>query len=111
MTNPRFFVVLILFLACGCTDRRPKDKVTSVGSAADINLVPKAARTKEQEAESASVRVHGEGDKGMQSLEEIIADFYDLNNVEKLAAKAHQEAAIEIKHHEAIEHAVPDARE
>ena len=57
------------------------------------------------------VRVHGEGDKGMQSLEEIIADFYDLNNVEKLAAKAHQEAAIEIKHHEAIEHAVPDARE
>lgn len=66
---------------------------------------------KEQEAESASVRVHGEGDKGMQSLDEIIADFYDLNNVEKLAAKAHQEAAIEIKHHEAIEHAVPDARE
>jgi threonyl-tRNA synthetase len=66
---------------------------------------------KEQEAESASVRVHGEGDKGMQSLDEIIAEFYDLNNVEKLAAKAHQEAAIEIKHHEAIEHAVPDARE
>lgn len=66
---------------------------------------------KEQEAESASVRVHGEGDKGMQSLDEIIADFYDLNNVEKLAAKAHQEAAIEIKHHEAIEHAVSDARE
>lgn len=66
---------------------------------------------KEQEAGSASVRVHGEGDKGMQSLDEIIAEFYDLNNVEKLAAKAHEESAIEIKHHEAIEHAVPDARE
>lgn len=66
---------------------------------------------KEQEAGSASVRVHGEGDKGMQSLDEIITQFYDLNNVENLAAKAHKESAIEIKHHEAIEHAVPDARE
>ncbi|MCE7934893.1 MAG: threonine--tRNA ligase [Chlorobi bacterium CHB2] len=66
---------------------------------------------KEQEAESASVRVHGEGDKGMKPLDQIVAEFYDLNNVEKLAATAHAESAIEIKHHEAIEHAVPDARE
>lgn len=53
MTNPRTYFVIMVFLACGCTDRRPKDKdkVPSVGGAADINLIPKEARTKEQEAE------------------------------------------------------------
>jgi len=67
---------------------------------------------KEREASGASVRVHGEGDRGLSTLESIMSEFRELNDVEKIAARArtHLESAVEIAHHEAIEHAVPDAR-
>ena len=66
---------------------------------------------REQATGAASVRIHGEGDKGARSIEELLAEFADLSDLKKVAATAHIESAIEIKHHDAIEHAVPDARE
>lgn len=67
---------------------------------------------KERAAGGASVRVHGEGDRGLTTLDSIAADFAELNDVEKVAARAreHLASAVEIADHEAIEHAVPDAR-
>jgi threonyl-tRNA synthetase len=73
---------------------------------------------KEQATGSAAVRMHGEGDKGMKSIEEIIVEFTDLNDLDKLAEqgraaaeKAKAKPAVEIDDEMTIEHAVPDARE
>ncbi len=70
---------------------------------------------KEQSSGSASVRVHGEGDRGSCSIEELIVEFADLNDVKKIAAQAQERmrtasAAVEIDDEMTIEHAVPDAR-
>lgn len=68
---------------------------------------------KEQAIGAAGVRVHGEGDKGMQSIEEILVEFAGLNDLEAIAASARtggMHPAVEITDDEAIEHAVPDAR-
>ncbi len=67
---------------------------------------------KERAAGGASMRVHGEGDRGLTTLPDIAGVFAELNDVEKVAARAreHLAAAVEIADHEAIEHAVPDAR-
>jgi threonyl-tRNA synthetase len=68
---------------------------------------------KEQEAREVSVRLHGEGDRGSLSLDAIIEEFTELNDIAKVAAHAIAritEPAIEIHDEGAIEHAVPDAR-
>lgn len=68
---------------------------------------------KEQATGSAAVRVHGEGDKGMRSIEEIIVEFTELNDLDKVAEKgraAARKPAVEIDDEMKIEHAVPDAR-
>jgi threonyl-tRNA synthetase len=69
---------------------------------------------KEQATGSASVRVHGEGDQGQRSIEEIIVSFSELNDIDKIAEAARTAAtmkpAVEITDEMAIEHAVPDAR-
>jgi hypothetical protein len=59
--------------------------------------------------------VHGEGDKGQRTIEEIIVEFRDLNDLERVAAQhiaaLHDaDAPVPVKDDEAIEHAVPDAR-
>lgn len=64
---------------------------------------------KEKNSNSVSVRLHGEGDKGSLTLEELMAEFSLLNDPQAIAQQ-HLEAATEIKHHEAIENVVPDAR-
>lgn len=48
---------------------------------------------KEQTAGGAAVRVHGEGDKGMQTLEEIMATFAGLNDLERVAEEGRRAAA------------------
>lgn len=56
---------------------------------------------KEQSAGAAAVRVHGEGDRGMKTIEEIVEEFRGLNDLEKVAdagraavsARAEAEAA------------------
>lgn len=67
---------------------------------------------KEMGVGGASLRVHGEGDRGLIALDDIAAEFAELNDVERVAAKSrrHLRAAVEIDSFEAIEHAVPDAR-
>ncbi len=68
----------------------------------------------ERDAGVAAVRVHGEGDKGKRSIEEIIAEFRGLNDTEKLGLGSDAETAepaVEITDESAIEHAVPDTRE
>jgi threonyl-tRNA synthetase len=66
---------------------------------------------KEQTTGSASIRVHGEGDRGMRSIEEIIVEFGELNDLDKLAAKHIAERSpVLVDDRETIEHAVPDAR-
>lgn len=64
---------------------------------------------KERESNSVSVRIHGEGDKGSMTLEELTAEFALLNSPEAIAQQ-HLDSAVEIHHHEAIGHVVPDAR-
>jgi len=67
---------------------------------------------KEKAAGTASLRVHGEGDRGARTIEEIIAEFRELNDVEAIAERARTVApAVEITDTDSIEHAVPDARE
>ncbi|MDB5034615.1 MAG: threonyl-tRNA synthetase [Chlorobi bacterium] len=67
----------------------------------------------EQATGSAAVRVHGEGDRGKQSIEEIIVEFIDQNDTVRIAnsAMAAMAPSVEISDDTAIEHAVPDARE
>lgn len=64
---------------------------------------------KERDSNSVSVRIHGEGDKGTLTLEELMAEFAILNSPQAIAQQ-HLDAAVEIHHHEAIENVVPDAR-
>ncbi|MEO6048646.1 MAG: His/Gly/Thr/Pro-type tRNA ligase C-terminal domain-containing protein, partial [Candidatus Kapaibacterium sp.] len=66
----------------------------------------------EQATGSAAVRVHGEGDKGKRSIEEIIVEFIDQNDTVRIAnaAMAAVAPSLEISDDSAIEHAVPDAR-
>jgi threonyl-tRNA synthetase len=70
---------------------------------------------KEQATGSASVRVHGEGDKGQKTIEEIIVEFKELNDLERVAQQhiiaAHDsDVTVPVTDPDAIEHAVPDAR-
>ncbi|MEP7217272.1 MAG: threonine--tRNA ligase [Bacteroidota bacterium] len=67
----------------------------------------------EQATGSAAVRVHGEGDKGKRSIEEIIVEFIDQDDTVRIAnaAMAAMAPSLEISDDSAIEHAVPDARE
>jgi threonyl-tRNA synthetase len=70
---------------------------------------------KEQATGSASVRVHGEGDKGQKTIEEIIVEFSALNDLERVAQQhiiaAHDsDVPVPVTDPDAIEHAVPDAR-
>ncbi len=66
---------------------------------------------KEQAAGSASVRVHGEGDKGQRTIDEIIAEFRELNDLDRLAAEhSTPPSPVLVQDRETIEHAVPDAR-
>jgi hypothetical protein len=65
---------------------------------------------KEQATGSAGVRMHGEGDKGMKTIEEIMVEFSELNDINRIAA-GHQVAETPVlAADQAIEHAVPDAR-
>lgn len=64
---------------------------------------------KEQEANSVAVRLHGEGDKGSVGIDELIEQFAALNDPQTIGGKAY-DSAVEIHHHEAIGHVVPDAR-
>jgi len=71
---------------------------------------------KEQATGAASLRVHGKGDRGMRSIEEVIVEFNDLNDLDKVAQAANDRAksagmAGDEDDEMAIEHAVPDARE
>ena len=70
---------------------------------------------KEQATGSASVRVHGEGDKGQRTIEEIMVEFAGLNDLERVAQQhiiaAHDaDVPMPVTDPDAIEHAVPDAR-
>lgn len=64
---------------------------------------------KERDANSVALRLHGEGDKGTLTLDEVIAEFAILDDPQSVAQR-HLDAAIEIQNHNAIENAVPDAR-
>lgn len=46
---------------------------------------------KERGGRQASVRLHGEGDRGMSTIEALIEEFKDLNNLENVAARAREE--------------------
>ncbi|HVZ41927.1 MAG TPA: threonine--tRNA ligase [Candidatus Kapabacteria bacterium] len=48
---------------------------------------------KEQAAGAAAVRVHGEGDRGQKTMEEIIATFAELSDLEKVAEAGRADAA------------------
>ncbi len=65
---------------------------------------------KEKEANSVAIRIHGEGDRGALSLEELMAEFSHLNTPESTGPQPAEEAAVEIHHHEAIKHVAPDTR-
>ncbi|HVK40076.1 MAG TPA: threonine--tRNA ligase [Candidatus Kapabacteria bacterium] len=81
---------------------------------AELQKIPYMLIVGEQESATgtASVRVHGEGDKGKRTLEELIVEFIGLNDLERIATEAREAvAARPIVDEEAIEHAVPDARD
>jgi threonyl-tRNA synthetase len=66
----------------------------------------------ERNTGSVAVRRHGDGDKGRRSIAEIIAEFSELNDLDKVAAAGRTvEPAVEIEDETAIERAVPDARQ
>ena len=65
---------------------------------------------KEKEANSVAVRIHGQGDQGSSTVEELLAEFSHLNRPESIRSQPVEETAIEIHHHEAIEHVAPDTR-
>ncbi|MCB0713442.1 MAG: threonine--tRNA ligase [Ignavibacteriae bacterium] len=65
---------------------------------------------KEKDANAVAVRIHGEGDQGTLTLEELQMEFLHLNRPEATGPQPAEEAAVEIHHHEAIEHVVPDTR-
>jgi len=52
---------------------------------------------KEREAGGASVRVHGQGDRGMVALADIVAEFTELNDVEAVAAQARSGATAKVE--------------
>jgi threonyl-tRNA synthetase len=83
---------------------------------AELMKIPYMLIVGEQEraAGVAAVRVHGEGDKGKQAIDDIIAGFRELNDTERLGLgtdAATVEPAVEITDDEAIQHAVPDSRD
>jgi threonyl-tRNA synthetase len=81
---------------------------------AELQKIPYMLIVGEQEAATgvAAVRVHGEGDKGKKSIDEIIEEFVRLNDLERIASEARAAVATApIIDDEAIEHAVPDARD
>jgi threonyl-tRNA synthetase len=67
---------------------------------------------KERAAGAVGVRVHGEGDRGMQTIEELLVEFARNNDLQRIAseAMAAHVAQAEMVDEETIEHAVPDAR-
>ncbi len=66
----------------------------------------------ERASGSVAIRKHGEGDQGRRPLQEMIAEFRELNDPDKVAAKGLAVApAVEIHDESSIEHAVPDARQ
>ncbi len=69
---------------------------------------------KERATGAVGVRVHGEGDKGMKTIEELIVEFREHNDLNRIAAEAmaaHVESQATMVDQETIEHAVPDARQ
>jgi threonyl-tRNA synthetase len=68
---------------------------------------------KERDAGSVSVRVHGEGDRGMETIENLIVEFTRHNDLQRIAAEAMAAGVVDVStriDEETIEHAVPDAR-
>ncbi len=65
---------------------------------------------KEEEEQTVSVRIHGEGDRGATSLEELLQELHLLNTPESTGNSSVSDSAIEIHDERAIEHSVPDAR-
>jgi threonyl-tRNA synthetase len=81
---------------------------------AELQKIPYMLIVGEQEAAtgSCSVRVHGEGDKGKRSIEELIVEFLRLNDLARIASEARASLTTPPRvDEESIEHAVPDARE
>lgn len=83
---------------------------------AEMQKIPYMLIVGEQESAtgSASVRVHGDGDKGKRTIEELIVEFIQLNDLERVANEARAATtaanAARALDEDAIEHAVPDAR-
>ena len=80
---------------------------------AELQKIPYMLVVGEQEAAtgSAGVRVHGEGDKGKRTIEELIVEFTSLNDLERIAREARtMSSSVPMLDDDAIEHAVPDAR-
>ena len=49
---------------------------------------------KEQAAGGAAMRAHGEGDRGLKTMGDILAEFRELNDLEKVAESGRVAAAV-----------------
>ena len=65
---------------------------------------------KEREANSVAIRIHGQGDQGALTVNELLTEFSHLNRPEATGTQPAEEAAIEIHNHGAIEQVAPDTR-
>lgn len=66
---------------------------------------------KEESEKSVSVRIHGEGDRGMTSLENLMQELVMLNRPDATGPQESEAAAVEIDDPTSIGDSVPDARQ